>query len=118
MVENVEYIKTYDCTLTGSRNAITPLILWSAIQQNNFEDFAKIAQSCLKVADYALENMQKNGVKAWKNENSPIVIFPRPSDSILHKWALAPYQDFAHIVTLSHVCRKTIDLLVEDLAKD
>ena len=44
----IEYVRISDSTLTGSRNAITPLILWYAIHHHGYERLKKIARSCLE----------------------------------------------------------------------
>ena len=68
----------------------------------------------LATADYAVEQLQKAGIDAWRHQNSITVVFPKPPPSILKKWILAPYEDICHLITVPSVDRKTIDLFVED----
>ena len=116
--EYIEYIKSGDCTLTGSRNGITSLILWSAIKQNGYKNLRKIAICCLQKAKYAKEKMKQTGINAWSNKNSPIVVFPKPSEQIIRKWILASNHNIAHIVAMPHVTYENIDQLIIDISVD
>ncbi|APJ04803.1 histidine decarboxylase [Silvanigrella aquatica] len=111
----IEYIKSSDSTLTGSRNAITPLILWCAIQQHSHLKLKHIVEESLEKAKYTRDKMVNNGINAWINQYSPIVVFPRPKDDVIKKWTLAPYNEIAHMITLPHVSYKVIDNFIEDL---
>ncbi len=114
----IEYIKSGDCTLSGSRNGITPLILWCALHQNSIEKFKELTQDSLEKAKYARDKMLANNIFAWTNPYSPIVIFNKPSEKIIKKWSIAPYQDLAHIITTPSISYQTIDKLIDDLKLD
>ena len=103
-----------DTTLAGSRNAISPLIMWYALQQHGLDGFRAIVAECLAVAEYAVARFNDCGISAWRNRNSVTVVFPRPSAEVVRKWQLAPYEDIAHLITMPHVTRETIDLIVDD----
>ena len=103
-----------DTTLTGSRNAITPLMLWYALQQHGLEGFREIVAECLAVAEYAVTRFNDVGVPAWRNRNSITVVFPKPSAEVVRKWQLAPYEDIAHLIAMPHVTRETINAVVDD----
>jgi len=111
---SVEYGGALDTTISGSRNAFTPLILWYAIRTKGEEGLVKLMYRSLATADYAVEQLQKAGIDAWRHQNSITVVFPKPPPSILKKWILAPYEDICHLITVPSVDRKTIDLFVED----
>ena len=103
-----------DTTLAGSRNAITPLIMWYALQQHGLDGFREIVAECLAVTEYAVARFNDCGISAWRNQNSVTVVFPKPSAEVIRKWHLAPYEDIAHLITMPHVTRETIDLVVDD----
>ena len=107
-----------DTTLTGSRNAITPLMMWYAFQQHGLDGFREIVRECLDVAEYAVARFNDSGIPAWRNRNSVTVVFPRPSYEVVRKWQLAPYEDIAHLITMPHVKRETIDMVVDDCLED
>ena len=114
IARSIEYVGVLDTTLTGSRNAITPLVLWYALQQHGVEGFRDIVAGCLAVAEYAAARFNDAGIPAWRNRNSVTVVFPRPSAEVVRKWQLAPYEDIAHLITMPHVTRETIDAVVDD----
>ena len=61
-----------------------------------------------------MERFNAGGIPARRTKNSPIVVFPRPSPYVLFQWQLAPLGDIAHLVTMPHVTRETIDQVVAD----
>ena len=115
IARSVEYVGVLDTTLTGSRNALSPLILWYAIHRIGKEGFRELVEGCLGMADYAIEAFKKHNIDAWRNKNSITVVFPRPPDSVLKKWQIAPYRDIGHIITLAHVNKDTVNDLINDI---
>ena len=118
IARSIEYVGVLDTTLTGSRNAITPLMMWYAFQQKGMDGFRQIVRECLDVAEYAVARFNDSGIPAWRNRNSVTVVFPRPSHEVVRKWQLAPYEDIAHLITMPHVTRETIDQVVDDCLQD
>lgn len=116
VARSVEYVGCMDTTIAGSRNAITPLILWSAIQRWGEQGLRNRAAKCLQVADYAVSRFKEAGLAAWRHKNSITVVFPRPSPDIIAKWQIAPKGDIAHIITMPHVTGHTIDSLLAELS--
>lgn len=114
----IEYIGALDTTIPGSRNAITPMILWVAMKRWGAEGFHKLAHQCLDVAKHVVARLQAQGVPAWRNEHGITVVFPRPSEEIIRKWSLAPEHDIVHIITVGHVTKEIADRLVDDILED
>jgi histidine decarboxylase len=114
---SVEYVGALDTTISGSRNALTPLILWYALRTNRESGFRTMITHSLSMADYAIDQLARIGIKAWRNPNSITVVFPRPPDAILQEWVLAPFRDICHLITLPSTTTKTIDRFVNDLAQ-
>lgn len=114
----IAYIGNLDTTITGSRNGLTPLILWTAIKRLGVEGFrSRVAQS-LEVAEYACGRLQEIGAKAWRNPNAITVVFPSPSARVRRKWQLATAEGIAHLLVLPNVTREQIDSFVADVAGD
>ncbi len=116
IARSIEYIGTLDTTIAGSRSALAPLMIWYAFQRFGLEGFKAIVARCLAVAEYAERRFNEVGIPAWRNRNSVTVVFPRPSDEIIRKWQIAPFQDIAHIITMPHVTEELVDALVDDVA--
>lgn len=113
--QSVEYIGSLDTTLSGSRSGISPLILWYAIRQKGPHGFKTMIQDCLKVAEYAVSELNKISMNAWRHPYSNTVVFNRPPQEIINKWQIAPFQDIAHIITMPQVTQERIDKLVADI---
>ena len=111
----IELAGVLDTTLTGSRSAFTPLLLWYAFQRHGLEGFRTIVRNCLSVARYAEERFNEVGIPAWRNRNSLTVVFPRPPEDLIRKWQIAPSDEIAHIITMPHVTREMVDALVDDV---
>ena len=111
---SIEYVGVLDTTLSGSRNALTPLMLWYAFERCGLDGFRKMVAECLDVAEYAVERFRDSGIPAWRHKNSVTVVFPKPSEEVFRKWQIAPYEDIAHIITMPHVTREIIDEVVDD----
>ncbi len=110
----VEYVGVIDTTLSGSRNAWTPLLLWYAWARHGADGFRAIVKESIDRADYAIDCFAKAGVEAWRNPNSPIVVFPAPAPEVIRKWQLATHNAQSHLITLPHVSREAITQLVQD----
>ena len=111
----VEYVGSLDSTVSGSRNAFTPVLLWYAIKENGFNGFKKLIRGCTRTADYAVKKFNEAGINAWKNDYTITVVFPRPNEDVSIKWKLAVQDDMAHIICMPHVTKDTIDEIIKDL---
>ena len=111
---SVEYVGVLDTTLTGSRSALAPLIIWYALQKHGLDGYKSIVARCIETAEYAVTRFNDSGMPAWRNRNSVTVVFPRPSAEVVRKWALAPYEDIAHLIAMPNVTREQIDAVVDD----
>jgi histidine decarboxylase len=115
VARSVEYVGCMDTTIAGSRNGISPLILWSALQRRAEGGLRQRVLHCFALADYAIAQFTAAGVHAWRHRNSVTVVFPRPGAEVLARWQIAPHLDIAHIITLPHVTRAMIDAVVTDV---
>lgn len=118
IARSVEYIGTLDTTVSGSRNGITPLFLWYAFKTQGNRGFKAIVQQCFDIADYAIEQLATLNIKAWRNENSITVVFPRLAAEIETNWQLAVQGDCAHIIVMPHVTHERINRFIEDIANN
>jgi histidine decarboxylase len=116
VARSVEYVGCMDTTIAGSRNALTPIILWSALQRWGEAGLQRRALHCLELADYAIARFAAAGISAWRHRNSNTVVFPRPGRSVIDRWQMAPSHDIAHIITMPHVTGAMIDRVVADVA--
>jgi histidine decarboxylase len=115
IARSIEYVGTLDTTLSGSRNGITPLILWYALRKTGKDGFRRWVQGSLNQADYAVSKLREIGLDAWRNKFGITVVFPRPTEEIMAKWQIAVYNDYAHIIVMPHITSRQIDDLVDDI---
>lgn len=115
---SVEYVGALDTTISGSRNAITPLMLWYALRLHGDEGFRELVGESLEKAAYAERELKGIGVEAWRNLHSLTVVFPRPPAAILEKWVLASSGDIAHLIALPGVSRDTLDAFIDDMRRE
>ena len=110
----VELVGVNDTTLSGSRNGLTPLMLWYAINRYGEHEWRETIRGMLDTAEYAVKRFNEHGINAWRHRNSPTVVFDRPSQEVFNRWQIAPEGEVAHIITMPHVDFETIDRLVDD----
>ncbi len=113
----IEYVGVEDTTLSGSRNALAPLMMWYAFARRGDEGFRQLVAGALDTAEYAVGQFNERGIPAWRHKNSVTVVFPRPAPEVFRKWQMAPEGDITHIITMPHVTREMIDELVADCAR-
>ena len=110
----IELVGVNDTTLSGSRNGLTPLMLWYAINRHGEDGWRETVRGMLDTAEYAVKRFNENGIHAWRHRNSPTVVFDRPSQEVFDRWQIAPEGEVAHMITMPHVDFETIDRLVDD----
>jgi histidine decarboxylase len=114
----VEYVGVNDTTITGSRSAFAPLMLWYGLRKHGEQGLKNIVTHSIDLADYAISLFKQHNVHAWRNPNSPIVIFPRPSETVAQRWSLALEKNISHIVCLPHMNEAILDSFVNDYAEN
>ncbi len=116
IARSIEYVGALDTTIAGSRSAFAPLMLWYRLRTLKNEGIREMVQTSLQNAEFAVQQLQKRGINAWRHKNSVTVVFPRPPKSVMQKWIIAPKKDIGHIITLPHVSRKMIEEFADDFA--
>lgn len=117
IARSIEYVGALDTTISGSRNAITPLMLWHRLRSLGDVGIRDLVQQCLQLAEYAVQKLRSLGIAAWRHDQYSItVVFPRPADAVLKKWVLASHKKMAHLITLPPMAEATIDAFAQDLA--
>ena len=111
----VAYIGSMDTTISGSRNGLTPLILWYAIRLLGEEGLKNRIDHAQETAAYTERRFCEAGIAAWRNPASLTVIFPQPAPSICEKWQLASSDEISHVVCMPHVTHEQIDELLADI---
>lgn len=113
----VEYVGVMDTTIGGSRSGFAPLVMWYAIRKLGEVGLQRMVRESIELAEYGVRRFKEGGVHAWRNKNSPIVVFPRPVKELIAKWAIAPSGGIGHIVCLPHMNEDLVDEFIEDYFK-
>lgn len=116
IARSIEYVGALDTTISGSRNALTPLMLWYRLRQLGPNGMRAMVRRCLETAAYAVETLRRHGIEAWRHENSVTVVFPKPPETVMKKWVIAPRLGIGHIIVMDHVSRATVDEFASDFA--
>ncbi len=118
IANSISYIGAMDTTITGSRNALTPLFIWSFIQKHGKQGLIERARNSQKIAAYTEKKLKEIGVNAWRNNDALTVVLDKPSDALCIKYQLASEDEIAHIICVPGIEKVQIDLFVEDLKKE
>ncbi|MES2206334.1 MAG: histidine decarboxylase [Pseudomonadota bacterium] len=113
----IGYIGTQDTTITGSRNAFTPLVLWYAMKNLGETGLRDSFFRCEALAEYALKALQAQHIAAWRNPQALTIVLPVVSEAIRADWQLATH-GVSHIIITPGVTQQHIDALMADLSKE
>jgi histidine decarboxylase len=128
---HVEYLQSNDCTVSGSRNGINPVVLWSYCSSNSYDQQVDSIVYCLNLAKYAhckmkeLEAELKDDLYVYRAPASLAVLFKRPNDVIVNKFTLCcsdltidgQLRHYAHLYAMPSVTKEMIDNFIEDLKR-
>jgi len=115
---SISYVDTKDTTITGSRNGLTPLILWCALKKMGVNGLRNRVNSCIELAQYTEQKLQETGVNAWRNTNALTVVLDTPNIWICKKYQLAVENNITHIICMPGITKAKIDEFIEDIKID
>jgi histidine decarboxylase len=116
VMNDVEYIGGYDCTIAGSRDGLSPIILWSAVKKYGLDGFLELVLECFFNRNYLMFLLKQIGVECWANKYSNIVIIPNVRKELIEKWQLATQKSISHVIVMPHVTRDRINAFVKDMS--
>ncbi len=114
----IDYIGSLDTTISGSRNGITPLMLWYRIRELGVAGMRDRVEHSLGLAQHLVNRLRHAGVDAWRNPDAITVVFPPPSAAIRAKWQLATAGSISHAIILPSVTREQVDALADEIIAD
>ncbi|WP_245310728.1 hypothetical protein [Bradyrhizobium valentinum] len=85
-MRTIDYIGSSDNSLSGSRNAYTPIVFWYAIRSLGIGGIKRTFRQCEQLAAHAAEELNAHGVRAWRNPDALTVVFPPVGECIQTKW--------------------------------
>ncbi|MFE9750154.1 histidine decarboxylase [Saccharothrix saharensis] len=105
-----------DDTIAGSRDALSPLLLWFALRRLGRDGLARRVGHCLEVTDHAVRRLAALGRRPSRVPGGNVVLFDLPADDVMRKWHLLNEDDRAHLVVMPHVTADHVDRLCADLS--
>jgi histidine decarboxylase len=105
-----------DDTISGSRDALSPLLLWYALRGLGRNGLAERARRCLEVTDHAVRRLAEAGRNPTRVPGSNSVLFDRPDDEVMRTWHLLDVEGRAHLNVMPHLTVPVVDRLCADLA--
>lgn len=118
IARSVAYIGTMDTTITGSRNGLTPLMVWYSIRTMGLDGMRSRVRHSLDMAEYVERKLNEIGVDAWRNPNAITVLFPKPSRGVALKWQLASSGELSHVITMPGTGKKVLDEFIADMTAE
>ena len=116
--QKVEYVDTIDNTITGSRSALGPLVIWYAIKTRKYEGFRKEANECVENAKYLKDKLERIKYPVFLNNFSNTVVLKKPSKKLVRKWTLASEGEWSHVVVMQHVTKSKLERFFKDVKKE
>lgn len=118
IARSIAYIGNLDTTVTGSRNGLTPLILWQAIRSLGKEGLAQRVKDAILMTDYAESEMKARGIEVRRNKSAITLCFPAPGIEVIERWQLATNRGLSHIILVPGLSRSRLDEFISEVAHD
>ncbi|MEU4767413.1 hypothetical protein AB0H12_29560 [Actinosynnema sp. NPDC023794] len=131
------YTGSPDTTFAGSRNGLSPLVLWNHLASKSIREHAASAVRALRVTRYLESSLREledrldredrlpeGGLYVDRSAMALTVRFRRPNEAIIEKWSLScqpmrmnsgELRQYAHVFAMPSVTEEKIDVFVEDL---
>ena len=128
---NAQFSGLHETMITGSRNGLSALLLWTYISTYSYEAQVKMAVHCVELAQYTvtkLKELEKDLQQDLWVSRSPAslsVLFKKPCADVCLKYSLPSHvlrirgqeRHLVHIYLMPNVTRDIINELVCDLKK-
>ncbi|MEY8715534.1 pyridoxal-dependent decarboxylase [Francisella philomiragia] len=112
----IEYINNDDITIGGSRNGLSPILIYHTIQSLKSEKgILEKYKSCLNKANSFLKKLNENSINAWKNDKAITIVLEHIPDIIFKKWHLPKYQNRSTLTCLPKFTEPMLMELIHDI---
>ncbi|TDT25912.1 L-histidine carboxy-lyase (histamine-forming) [Streptomyces sp. BK208] len=121
---HVETVRVHDAavgadddTISGSRDALSPVILWQELRRLGRQGLAQRVHGCLRTAEYAEKRLRECGMRPERPHRNTTVLFDAPQQDVCDRWNLLHVEGRTHLITMPHVTEADIDRLCADIAR-
>lgn len=105
-----------DDTIGGSRDALSPLLLWYALRALGRDGLAERVRHCLEVTEHAVRRLAEAGLDPTRFPGGNTVLFDRPEEEVMRAWHLLDVDGRAHLSVMPHITSDLVDQLCADLS--
>ncbi|MEU4770176.1 histidine decarboxylase [Actinosynnema sp. NPDC023794] len=105
-----------DDTITGSRDALSPLVLWYQLRELGTDGLTERVRRCYETTDYAYRRLAELGRDPERAAHSTVVLFDAPPEPLCRRWHMVSDGTRAQLVVMPHVTTGHIDRFCEELA--
>ncbi|MFE2755725.1 hypothetical protein ACFXGA_27365 [Actinosynnema sp. NPDC059335] len=131
------YTGSPDTTFAGSRNGLSPLVLWNHLASKSIREHAAAAVRALRVTRYLESSLREledrldredrlpeGGLYVDRSPMALTVRFRQPNDAVVGKWSLScqpmlmnsgELRHYAHVFAMPSVTEEKVDAFIEDL---
>ncbi|MFK8844962.1 histidine decarboxylase [Streptomyces sp. Ac-502] len=106
---------TDDGTISGSRDALSPLLLWRELRRLGLQGLRERIHECVRTAVYATRRLQDCGSRPAHLPGTNTVLFDPPAPEVSQRWDLLTVDGRAHLITMPHVTREHVDRLCAEI---
>ncbi|MEU7203948.1 histidine decarboxylase [Streptomyces sp. NPDC045470] len=110
-------VGTDDDTISGSRDALSPVLLWRELRRLGRQGLRERIHDCVRTADYATERLRGCGSHPSHLPGTNTVLFDAPEPEVSRQWNLLAVDGRAHLITMPHVTPRHIDRLCADIVE-
>ncbi|MBO8198547.1 histidine decarboxylase [Streptomyces smyrnaeus] len=119
---DVERIRVHDAavgadddTISGSRDALCPILLWQELRRLGRQGLAERVRRCVRVAEYAADRLRDCGRHPVRVPGSNTVLFDAPDHATCRRWNLLHVGERVHLIAMPHVTEEHVDRLCDEL---
>lgn len=108
-------VGTDDDTISGSRDALSPVMLWQELRRLGVNGLTRRVRLCMRIADYAAERLEACGTHPTHLAGTCSVVFDAPPEAVCRRWNLLCEEGKAHLIVMPHVMPEHIDRLCTEI---
>ncbi|MCW8107214.1 histidine decarboxylase [Alteromonas ponticola] len=113
--EYIQYINNDDITIGGSRNGLTPVLIYNTIKALNSQAGMKEKYlACLKKAEAFLLTLQQHSINCWKNEKAITIVLEDLPAPVSQKWHFPQYRNRSTLTCLPKFTPQMLNEFITD----
>jgi len=112
---HISYIYNFDCTISGSRSSLAPLVMWSAIKKHGAIGFKNFVHECLSKSKKYCQLFNDYNIPAWQLSNAMTIVLEKQPDIFLKKWRAPSNEKFTTLMALPKLTDNMVQEIIADI---